>query len=186
MLPGIICSAVIIAVLIYFIDWSVLRDALKNCSIGLFLTLFAVQTISFFCRGMAWRVILENAPSRMNAFFTITEGYLLNLLPLRLGEIVSDEPGVYLEGQYGIRIETILLVTKICENGDGTFLGFEPLTFVPIDRNLIDPAYLTPQTLRVLNEYHRMTWEKISPFLSEEEQEWLREQTAPIAFPGGV
>ena len=105
---------------------------------------------------------------------------------LEEGMIVSDEPGVYLEGQYGIRIETILLVTKICENGDGTFLGFEPLTFVPIDRNLIDPAYLTPQTLRVLNEYHRMTWEKISPFLSEEEQEWLREQTAPIAFPGRV
>ena len=59
MLPGIICSAVIIGVLIYFIDWNVLTEALKNCSVKLFLILFALQTISFFCRGMAWRVILD-------------------------------------------------------------------------------------------------------------------------------
>ena len=103
---------------------------------------------------------------------------------LEEGMIVSDEPGVYLEGKYGIRIETILLVRKICENGDGTFLGFEPLTFVPIDRALIDPAYLTPQTCSVLNAYHQMTYEKIAPFLNEEEQVWLREQTAPITIPG--
>ncbi|MBQ6520745.1 MAG: flippase-like domain-containing protein [Anaerolineaceae bacterium] len=87
MLPGIICSAVIIGVLIYFIDWSVLTEALKNCSVKLFLILFALQTLSFFCRGMAWRVILDDLPSPLNAFFTISEGYLLNLLPLRLGEI---------------------------------------------------------------------------------------------------
>lgn len=87
MLPGIICSAVIIGVLIYFIDWNVLREALKNCSVKLFVLLFVMQTVSFFCRGMAWRTILEDAPSILNSFFTITEGYLLNLLPLRLGEI---------------------------------------------------------------------------------------------------
>lgn len=87
MLPGIICSAVIIGVLIYFIDWNVLKEALKNCSLKLFLILFALQTLSFFFRGMAWRTILEDLPSPLNAFFTISEGYLLNLLPLRLGEI---------------------------------------------------------------------------------------------------
>lgn len=87
MIPGIICSAVIIGVLIYFIDWNVLKEALKNCSLKLFLILFALQTLSFFFRGMAWRTILEDLPSPLNAFFTISEGYLLNLLPLRLGEI---------------------------------------------------------------------------------------------------
>ena len=87
MLPGLICSAVIIGVLIYFVDWSVLTEALKNCSLQLFLALFALQTVSFYFRGMAWRVILDHEPSRLNSFFTITEGYLLNLLPLRLGEI---------------------------------------------------------------------------------------------------
>ena len=87
MLPGIIVSAVIIGVLIYFIDWSVLTEALKNCSVKLFVILLLVQTISFFCRGMAWRTILDDLPSPLNSFFTIAEGYLLNLLPLRLGEI---------------------------------------------------------------------------------------------------
>ncbi len=87
MLPGLICSAVIIAVLIYFIDWNVLKEALKNCSVKLFVILFLLQTLGFLCRGLAWRVILNDEPSCLNAFFTICEGYLLNLLPLRLGEI---------------------------------------------------------------------------------------------------
>ena len=99
---------------------------------------------------------------------------------LEPGMIVSDEPGVYLEGRYGIRIETILLVREKEENGDGRFLCFEPLTFVPIDRALIDPEYLTPRTREVLNDYHRQTYEKIAPFLNDEERAWLKEQTAPI------
>ena len=87
MLPGIICSAVIIGILIYFVDWNVLKEALKNCSIGLLLVLFLLQTIAFLFRGLAWRVILENLPSIADSFFCVNEGYLLNLLPLRLGEI---------------------------------------------------------------------------------------------------
>ncbi len=127
MLPGIICSAVIIGVLIYFVDWSVLRDALKNCSIGLFLILFALQSLSFFCRGMAWRVILDNLPSPLNCFFTISEGYLLNLLPLRLGEIgrsvimgglINRSPfyvftTVILERVFDLLITLILLIITI-------------------------------------------------------------------------
>ena len=84
MLPGIICSAVIIGILIYFVDWNVLKEALKNCSIGLLLVLFLLQTIAFLFRGLAWRVILENLPSIADSFFCVNEGYLLNLLPLLL------------------------------------------------------------------------------------------------------
>ncbi|MBR6090384.1 MAG: flippase-like domain-containing protein [Anaerolineaceae bacterium] len=137
MLPGILCSAVIIGVLIYFVDWSVLRDALKNCSTGLFLTLFALQTVSFFCRGMAWRVILNDEPSWLNSFFTITEGYLLNLLPLRLGEIgrsvimgglIGRSPfyvftTVILERIFDVLITLILLVITIPMLSSAAFSG---------------------------------------------------------------
>ena len=99
---------------------------------------------------------------------------------LETGMIVSDEPGVYLEGKYGIRIETILEVVEAAKNSDGTFLRFRPLTLVPMDRTLIDPQYLTPQTRTSLNEYHRRVFDEVSPLLTEEEREWLREQTQEI------
>ena len=99
---------------------------------------------------------------------------------LEPGMIVSDEPGVYIEGQYGIRIETILEVAEAAKNGDGRFLCFRPLTFVPFDPALIDPAYLTPQTRDALNRYHARVYEEIAPLLDENEREWLRSQTQPI------
>ena len=99
---------------------------------------------------------------------------------LETGMIVSDEPGVYIEGQYGIRIETILEVVDVARNGDGRFLRFSPLTLVPLDPALIDPQYLTPQTRDVLNRYHARVYDEIAPLLNEDEREWLRTQTAPI------
>ena len=94
--------------------------------------------------------------------------------------IVSDEPGVYLEGRYGIRIETILEVVEHSENEWGRFLAFEPLTLVPLDRNLIDPAYLTPETRKLLNEYHERVRAELMPLMDPEEQEWLILQTEPV------
>ncbi len=137
MLPGIICSVVIIGVLIYFVDWNVLKDALKNCSLKLFFILFAIQSVSFFFRGMAWRVILDDLPSRLNAFFTITEGYLLNLLPLRLGEIgrsvimgglIRKSPfyvftTVILERIFDVLITLVLLIVTIPMLSAASFSG---------------------------------------------------------------
>ena len=100
--------------------------------------------------------------------------------PLEPGMIVSDEPGVYLEGEYGIRIETILEVVLRKENEWGRFLSFEPLTLVPFDRNLIDVRYLTPETRNLLNEYHMRVFAEISPLLENEERNWLQEQTMPL------
>jgi Xaa-Pro aminopeptidase len=94
--------------------------------------------------------------------------------------IVSDEPGVYLEGKYGIRIETILEVVDREENESGRFLCFEPLTLVPFDTNLIDPDYLTPYTRKLLNEYHERVRAEIMPLLGAEDQKWLISQTEPI------
>lgn len=99
---------------------------------------------------------------------------------LEPGMIVSDEPGVYIEGEYGIRIETILEVVEAAKNGDGRFLRFSPLTLVPLDPALIDPAFLTPQAREVLNRYHARVYAEIAPLLNEEERNWLRTLTAAI------
>ncbi|MBQ7972836.1 MAG: aminopeptidase P family protein [Lachnospiraceae bacterium] len=97
--------------------------------------------------------------------------------PFEPGMVVSDEPGVYLEGKYGIRMENILLCTECFENGDGRFLSFEPLTFVPVDMRLILKEFLTAEAMGQLFEYQQMVYKNISPFLSEEERKWLKKET---------
>lgn len=96
------------------------------------------------------------------------------------GMIISDEPGVYIEGEYGVRTESILLTVEDETNAFGRFLRFEPLTFVPIDLDAIDTAYMQPKDIRRLNAYHALVWEKISPSLHGEELAWLREATRAI------
>ena len=96
------------------------------------------------------------------------------------GMIVSDEPGVYLQDRYGIRIETILECVEKETNGDGTFLAFRPLTLVPLDRELLMPEKLTPRTREVLNAYHERVYREVAPLLPPEEAAWLREQTLPL------
>lgn len=96
------------------------------------------------------------------------------------GMIVSDEPGVYMEGRYGIRTESILLTVEDETNEFGRFLRFEPLTFAPIDLDALDFSYMQPKDIRRLNEYHALVWEKISPCLEGEELIWLREATREV------
>ena len=100
--------------------------------------------------------------------------------PFKPGMIVSDEPGVYLEGKYGIRIETILEVVEHEENEWGRFFAFEPLTLVPLDRSLIDVKFLTPYTRQLLNDYHMRVRSELMPLMNAEEQMWLIEQTEPV------
>jgi Xaa-Pro aminopeptidase len=100
--------------------------------------------------------------------------------PFAAGMVISDEPGVYKAGKYGIRIETILLCRDWGTTSDGHFLCFEPLTFAPLDRDLIDVSLLTPDTRKMLNEYHQQVVEKISPYLNEEEREWLVKECAEL------
>jgi Xaa-Pro aminopeptidase len=96
------------------------------------------------------------------------------------GMIVSDEPGVYLQDRYGIRIETILECVEKETNGDGTFLAFRPLTLVPLDRELLLPDRLTPQTREALDRYHERVYQEVAPLLPPEEAAWLRGQTLPL------
>ncbi len=99
---------------------------------------------------------------------------------LEEGMITSDEPGIYREGEYGIRLENELLCRKGEKNEYGQFMYFENLTFVPFDLELIDPEGLDGRELQRLNDYHRQVYEKVSPRLSPEEAAWLREATLPI------
>jgi len=92
---------------------------------------------------------------------------------LEPGMTITDEPGVYKANEYGIRTENTLLVKSLGESDDGEFLGFEPLTFVPIDTRGIDPAFLNEEDWNQLQEYQKQTIELVSPFLEEDEREWI-------------
>ena len=96
------------------------------------------------------------------------------------GMITSDEPGMYIEGQYGIRTESITLCEEDCVNEYGRFLCFEPLTYVPIDLEGLKPEQMDASDIDKLNRYHKMVWEKISPFLKGEDLEWLKQATRPV------
>ena len=97
-------------------------------------------------------------------------------LPIKAGHILSNEPGYYKEGAFGIRHETLILAE---ERPDG-FLGFETLTYVPFEATLIDVALLTSQQLDWLNDYHRTVYEMLSPFLPANIAGWLRDKTKPL------
>lgn len=101
-------------------------------------------------------------------------------VPLEEGMIVSDEPGVYLEGRFGIRLENLVLCRRGEKNEYGQFLYLEPLTMVPFDREAILPELMSEKELAWLNAYHQKVYETLSPCLEEEERGWLREMTARI------
>lgn len=96
------------------------------------------------------------------------------------GMIVTDEPGVYLEGKYGIRIENVLEVKKGTKNGDGQFLHFDHLTYVPVELEAVLPEKMPQKEREALNAYHKAVYEKISPYLTQEEREWLAEATREV------
>jgi Xaa-Pro aminopeptidase len=101
--------------------------------------------------------------------------------PLQPGMIISNEPGYYKTGEYGIRIENLVLVCeRQIEGAEKEMLGFETLTFAPIDRRLIDAGMLEPEELAWLNCYHAHVLAKIGPQLEGADLEWLKEACAPI------
>ena len=103
-----------------------------------------------------------------------------NAASLEPGMIITNEPGIYLEGELGIRIENELLVVPHTENKWGTFYTFETITYAPIDLDLVDKQMLTTDELHWLNTYHDMVYKKISPYLNEDEEKWLRYYTRKI------
>lgn len=100
--------------------------------------------------------------------------------PLVPGMTVTDEPGLYLAGRFGVRIENTLLITDGGKTEFGEFCQMEPLTLCPIDKEPIDITMLLDEEIEWLNNYHQLVYDKLSPHLNEEEKAWLREATAPL------
>lgn len=105
-----------------------------------------------------------------------------NTVALQPGMIISNEPGYYKEGAYGIRIENLVAVCDVGtpEGGERPMLGFETLTLAPIDRALVEPALLTPAELAWLNDYHARVYRTLAPLLDAETARWLEAATRPI------
>jgi Xaa-Pro aminopeptidase len=101
--------------------------------------------------------------------------------PLHAGMTVTDEPGIYIEGQFGVRIENVLLTQPWRETDFGRFLQFETLTLCPIDTAPLDISLLTPEELRWLNDYHQLVYDRLAPHLDAPDRDWLCSATAPIA-----
>ena len=114
--------------------------------------------------GFRWKKVLERNDSAI----------------LEAGNVTSDEPGVYMEGSYGIRTENEIVCVRDEKNEYGQFMKFETLTWVPIDLDGIDPQWLNPEDIRQLNVYHEQVYEKISPYLNRDEKEWLARYTRAI------
>jgi Xaa-Pro aminopeptidase len=121
----------------------------------------------------------------VGAFLSVHEGpqrlSRMSEVPLQPGMILSNEPGYYREGAFGIRLENLIVVVEAAAMGDNRAqYAFETLTYVPLDRRLIDTARLSPGERDWLNTYHQTTREKIGPRLSGAATKWLDQATAPL------
>ncbi|MCR5676622.1 MAG: aminopeptidase P family protein [Agathobacter sp.] len=99
---------------------------------------------------------------------------------LEAGMITTDEPGIYLEGKFGIRLENELVCQKDEKNAYGQFMSFESITYVPFDLDAIDKAQMNEREIGYLNAYHKMVYDKLAPYFEGDELAWLKEATRSI------
>ena len=141
--------------------------------------------IDALARMALWEVGLDfdhGTGHGVGAYLSVHEGpqriSKLGTVPLEEGMILSNEPGFYKAGAYGIRIENLLLVEKRkIAGGDREMLGFETLTFAPIARDLIDVRLLQPPEIAWLDAYHARVRTALSPKLDAADRRWLRDAT---------
>ena len=126
--------------------------------------------------GVGFILNVHEGPQRLH--WRISEK--TNSVPLEEGMVISNEPGIYLEGRFGIRLENLVLCRKGEKNEHGQFMYLEPLTMVPYDRDAIAPELMSDQELKWLNDYHAKVYETLAPYFAGEELEWLRGVTAEI------
>jgi Xaa-Pro aminopeptidase len=103
-----------------------------------------------------------------------------NPVVLEPGMIISNEPGMYRDGIHGFRTENLILVTEDEKTEFGRFLRFETLTLFPIETNLIEMNMMTDEEISWLNDYHKIVFDRISPFLNDSEKTWLKVKTKAI------
>ena len=144
--------------------------------------------IDILARAAMWREgynYLHGTGHGVGCFLNVHEGpHQVRMewvaAPLKSGMTVTDEPGLYLAGKFGVRTENTLLIKEYKTTEFGHFLEFEPLTLCPIDKTPIDRSMLRGEEVEWLDAYHRMVYEKLSPYLDEEEREWLKGACAPL------
>lgn len=149
--------------------------------------------LDILCRGPLWQMGIDyqcGTGHGVGHILNVHEGpngFRWKIVPerkdsgcLEAGMITTDEPGVYLEGKYGIRTENELICVKAEKNEYGQFLKFENITYCPIDLDGIDAEELSRSEKKQLNDYHKMVYEKLAPLMTEEERIWLKEYTRAI------
>lgn len=148
------------------------------------------SNLDVLARAPLWRQGLDfdhGTGHGVGSYLSVHEGpqrisKIPNPVALKPGMIISNEPGYYKAGHYGIRIENLVLVTKLdrIPGSDHDMLGFETLSWAPIDQSLINKKMLSPTELTWLNEYHAQVYRKISPQLGKVEKSWLKNACAPL------
>ncbi len=147
--------------------------------------------LDILARGPVWDLGIDyrhGTGHGIGAFLNVHEGpqnirlRSLDKTPaeFRPGMITSDEPGIYIEGQFGIRTENEILCIPYKSNEWGEFYCFETLTLVPIDLEAVDVTAMNSDEIKWLNHYHRTVYEEIAPYLEPNEKEWLRNATREI------
>ena len=123
--------------------------------------------------GVGYILNVHEGPQNMRWRFTddMTEAVI------EAGMDISNEPGIYVEGSHGIRIENIMVAENDVKNEYGQFMHFKTLTWVPIDMGAIDVKYMSEVQKNMLRDYQQKVYEKLSPYLTAEEAEWLRRET---------
>ncbi len=161
-------------------------------TIGLAMSIFPEGTrgtqLDTFCRQAMWRYGIDYGHGSGHGV-----GYCLNVheapqnlskkpidVAIEKGMVTSDEPGIYVEGSHGCRVENVTVCVEAKKTSFGTFLCFETITMFPIDTAPIIVDMLTPQELKWLNDYHKQVYETLAPHLDGEDLEWLRQATLPI------
>jgi len=125
--------------------------------------------------GMGYLLSIHESPAGFRWRYRAGETAVLEE-----GMVLTDEPGIYIEGSHGIRLENEILVRKGEKNEYGQFMYFETITYIPMDLDAVKTEMLPEETRIQLNDYHRTVYEKISPYLNDEEKEWLKKYTRAV------
>jgi Xaa-Pro aminopeptidase len=125
--------------------------------------------------GMGYLLSIHESPAGFRWRYRAGETAVLEE-----GMVLTDEPGIYIEGSHGIRLENEILVRKGEQNEYGQFMYFETITYIPMDLDAVKTEMLPEETRIQLNDYHRTVYEKVSPYLNDEEKEWLKKYTRAV------
>ena len=173
--------------------YTLVLKAVINLASAIFLEGCNGQNLDILARGPIWRELLDykcgtgHGVGYLLSVHEAPNGFRWKIVPERNdsapfvpGMITTDEPGIYLENKYGIRIENELLCVDVATNENGHFLGFETVTYAPIDMDAVDTKMLNPQEKKWINDYHKMVYEKLAPKVNKDELEALANFTKEI------